>query len=89
MSHFYSHIRGNKGPATRCGTKSSGITATATGWDIGGIVSTSFNQQLQTDVVTFTLTTGSNGHSSRSIASFAVVNGQLTLLNSTYPEIFI
>lgn len=89
MSHFYSSIRGNRGPATRCGSKASGITAEATGWDIGGVVCTTFNPQLQTDVVTFSLTTGSNGKSDRTIASFAIVNGQLTLLNSTYPEIFI
>ena len=33
MSHFYSKIQGNRGEATRCGTKDSGVTATAASWD--------------------------------------------------------
>ena len=32
MSHFYSVIQGNRGQATRCGTKDSGVTATAASW---------------------------------------------------------
>jgi len=32
MSHFYSKIQGNRGQATRCGTKDSGVTATAASW---------------------------------------------------------
>ena len=32
MSHFYSKIQGNRGEATRCGTKGSGIVATAASW---------------------------------------------------------
>ena len=32
MSHFYSKIQGNRGEATRCGTKDSGVTATAASW---------------------------------------------------------
>ena len=32
MSHFYSIIQGNRGHATRCGTKDSGVTATAASW---------------------------------------------------------
>ncbi|MCP4900166.1 MAG: hypothetical protein GY906_24610 [bacterium] len=33
MSHFYSSIQGNRGEATRCGTKGSGIRATAQSWE--------------------------------------------------------
>ena len=36
MAHFYSVIQGNRGKATRCGSKSSGITATAASW--GGAI---------------------------------------------------
>ena len=35
MSHFYADIRGNKGEATRCGTKNSGIQANIRGWNTG------------------------------------------------------
>ena len=33
MSHFYGTLQGNRGCATRCGTKASGITVQAAGWD--------------------------------------------------------
>ena len=32
MSHFYGTLRGNRGPATRCGTKASGVVTHAAGW---------------------------------------------------------
>jgi len=32
MSHFYGKMQGARGEATRCGTKSSGITTYAAGW---------------------------------------------------------
>lgn len=32
MSHFYGTLEGSRGPATRCGTKSSGLTVTAASW---------------------------------------------------------
>ena len=32
MSHFYSRTQGARGPATRCGTKSSGVQVVAAGW---------------------------------------------------------
>lgn len=32
MSHFYGSIRGNRGAATRGGSKSSGFNATAASW---------------------------------------------------------
>ena len=38
MSHFYGTLQGSRGEATRCGTKRSGIEATAASWD-GAIVS--------------------------------------------------
>ena len=33
MSHFYGTIQGNKGEATRCGTKDSGMTTYCASWD--------------------------------------------------------
>jgi hypothetical protein len=32
MSHFYGTLQGNRGEATRCGTKDSGITTVAASW---------------------------------------------------------
>jgi hypothetical protein len=32
MSHFYGTLQGARGEATRCGTKASGITTHAAGW---------------------------------------------------------
>jgi len=32
MSRFYGTLQGNRGEATRCGTKSSGVTTYAAGW---------------------------------------------------------
>ena len=32
MSHFYGTLKGTRGEAARCGSKSSGITTTAASW---------------------------------------------------------
>lgn len=32
MAHFYGRLQGNRGEATRCGSKDSGIDATAESW---------------------------------------------------------
>ncbi|MCK9370444.1 hypothetical protein M0R04_11090 [Candidatus Dojkabacteria bacterium] len=33
MSHFYGYLEGNRGTATRCGSKKSGITAHIKSWN--------------------------------------------------------
>lgn len=33
MAHFYGTLQGNRGEATRCGTKQSGIETYAASWD--------------------------------------------------------
>lgn len=35
MAHFYASISGNRGEATRMGSKASGITGHIRGWDSG------------------------------------------------------
>jgi|GEM_PF-4640406 len=35
MSHFYSGIKGNRGEATRRGTKGSGVRGFVSGWNFG------------------------------------------------------
>lgn len=32
MSHFYGTLQGSRGPASRCGTKKSGVVAVAASW---------------------------------------------------------
>ena len=58
MAHFYGIVKGNKGEESRCGTKSSGLLATAQGWDIGGKVRIDHIQGR--DVVTLGFSGGSN-----------------------------
>jgi len=35
MSHYYSSIKGQKGEATRCGSKNSGISTHVRTWNFG------------------------------------------------------
>ena len=59
MAHFYANIQGNRGEATRMGSKDSGIRGHIRGWDIGGSVwCRHYNGK---DRVTLTVTSGSNG----------------------------
>lgn len=57
MSHFYGTIQSQRGEATRCGSKNSGLTAVAASWE--GAVSSYvwFNEELQEDWVTVELRT--------------------------------
>lgn len=43
MSHFYGTLEGNRGQATRCGTKNSGIRTNAAGW--GGSIEASVYEE--------------------------------------------
>ncbi len=38
MAQFYGNVQGNRGEATRMGTKNSGMTAHIRGWDVGAYV---------------------------------------------------
>mgnify|MGYP003319583727 CR=1 FL=1 len=53
MSHFYSVIQGNRGQATRCGTKDSGIRATAASWT--GAIRTDLWYDEKDDVNRYTI----------------------------------
>lgn len=69
MSHFYDSIQGNRGEATRCGTKDSGMTAHIRGWNIGVAVSLYVDSKGR-DVVQVYRTTGSSGCDRERIAMF-------------------
>ena len=88
MAHFYGTVQGNRGEATRTGSKNSGMFAEAKGWDLGGTVNAFYNPELGTDVVTFR-TTRDNGRNPSLVASFAVIEGKLTCLQTNYPEVLL
>lgn len=70
MSHFYADIQGNKGTATRCGTKNSGIDGHIRGWNIGARVFCYVNDQGE-DECKVVLTPGSgHGGKSKTLGTF-------------------
>ena len=62
MSRFYASIQGNRGEATRQGTKSSGISGHVRGWNIGVRVYCYVNKEGK-DVASVVLTGGSSNSS--------------------------
>lgn len=58
MAHFIGYLQGNRGAASRLGTKNSGVDVTARGWNIGGSVRVYHAEGK--DYVVFTLDGGSN-----------------------------
>ena len=61
MAHFYAFIQGNRGEATRMGSKASGIAGHIRGWSVGAHVCCTYNEQTEKDEVAIYLTSGSNG----------------------------
>jgi hypothetical protein len=69
VAHFIGYVQGSRSVASRLGTKSTGITAKAQGWDIGARVTV--NHVDGRDIVEVVLTGGSNGAARESyIGSF-------------------
>ncbi|GAG01339.1 unnamed protein product [marine sediment metagenome] len=72
MAHFYASIQGNRGEATRMGTKNSGMTSHTRGWNVGVRVYMSVNRDGE-DICTIYLTSGSSGHKlSKFIGDFTI-----------------
>lgn len=65
MSHFYADIQGNRGKATRQGTKESGIEGHVRGWDMGVRVICTSDEATGRDVCSIYLTSGSNNPSEK------------------------
>ncbi len=59
MAQFRATIEGTRGPASRLGTKDSGLLVTANGWNIG--VRVDLDHINGEDIITICLTAGS-GH---------------------------
>lgn len=61
MAHFYGEIQGNRGEATRMGTKDSGFRSHIRGWHVGASVNCNHNNSKDRDQVSIYATTGSSG----------------------------
>lgn len=59
MSAFYGMVQGNRGAATRGGSRASGFTATAQSWD-GSIITTMFYGDDGNLMVDISYSTGSS-----------------------------
>ena len=70
MAQFYADIQGNRGQATRMGTKESGLGGHIRGWHVGCRVYMQFNEETQQDECTIELTGGSSGFRSKRIGTF-------------------
>lgn len=62
MSHFYGSLEGNRGMATRQGTKASGIEGHIRGWNIGVRIVCSYGNVTGKDTIMVYQTSGSNRH---------------------------
>ena len=77
MSHFYASIRGNRGLATRQGTKESGIWGHIRGWDIGASVDCWVDNEGN-DCLSIYITGGSNQLSpKKALGCWAIINGEI------------
>jgi len=62
MAQFMATIQGNRGEASRLGSKDSGISAKINGWDAGISVEAWYDQATEEDYFRVYQTGGSNGH---------------------------
>lgn len=62
MSRFYGDLRGNRGEATRQGSKDSGIRSHTRGWNFGGVVIMTVDPETGEDRMEVYATHGSNGY---------------------------
>jgi hypothetical protein len=62
MAQFYGDIQGNRGEATRMGSKESGISGHIRGWSTGAKVTVTYDPILEKDIVHVYRTGGSNGN---------------------------
>jgi hypothetical protein len=63
MAHFYGTVRGNRGEASRTGSKASGMRVSANGWDIGATIELSHDPKTGKDTVVISITRGSHDSS--------------------------
>ncbi len=77
MAHFRGTVQGGRGECSRLGTKNSGLTTTANGWNIGGEVTVIYDEALGCDVVSLRITSGSGGKfGSKLLGRFKIEDGE-------------
>ena len=77
MAHFIGYTKGNRGEASRLGTKESGLSSEARGWNVGGSVQTYYDKERDCDIVVFYVNSGSNcDNSPRCIGSYIYKNNE-------------
>ena len=89
MAHYYARAQGNKGETTRCGTRSSGITARVDSWSIGARSVIKYDTTINADVVTLYATGGSDDSYGKRIMSYAYIDGKFTIIDTSYPELLL
>ena len=70
MAHFYAEIQGNRGEATRMGTKESGVLGHIRGWSVGAKVVCIYDDLSGKDIVRVFRTGGSNNSSGELVTEF-------------------
>ena len=79
MAQFYAEIQGNRGEATRMGSKESGIRGHIRGWHVGASVRC--HNTEDTDYVSVEATHGSNGYGqTKHVATFREVGGAVQVV---------
>lgn len=63
MAQFYAEVQGNRGPASRMGSKDSGMWGHIRGWHVGCKVRCYYDEALKGDVIEVYRTGGSSGSS--------------------------
>lgn len=63
MAQYIGYVQGQRGDASRLGTKNSGLSVKGSAWNVGGRVQLWYDNDNERDVCSLFLTSGSNGHS--------------------------
>jgi hypothetical protein len=87
MSHFYAGIHGSRGPATRQGTKESGISAYAQGWQSRLAVGFHYNATADQDDGAIQIGGGPSGSSSTRSIHLPDIDSIVAALDSGDPKI--
>ena len=89
MTHFRATIQGNRGEASRLGSKPSGIKATVNGWDIGTSIYAEHSELLQSDLIRVHFTGGSNSRTSYGSITVTLKDGKFAVVDTSFPEVLI
>jgi hypothetical protein len=74
MSRFYAEIQGNRGLASRQGSKNSGIWGHIRGWNSGVSIGGHYDEEEDTDVFNVNVTSGSGFGSTDTYIGKIIIN---------------